>query len=93
MSIYQTYVNDFPWKTIGGAIAAMTQKPICSCIIPKPLTEGIVNYLYGKIPALCERLTYQVKQEKPTELECTICPAYWKQTTINNNNFAQSNAC
>ncbi|GER56254.1 cyclic nucleotide-gated channel 12 [Striga asiatica] len=25
------YVNDLPWKTIGGAIAARMQKPMCSC--------------------------------------------------------------
>ena len=26
-----TYVNDFPWNTMGGAMAAIMQKPMCIC--------------------------------------------------------------
>lgn len=34
-----TYVNDFPWKMIGGAIAANMQKPMWNCNKKMSLTQ------------------------------------------------------
>lgn len=79
-----TYVNDFAWKTIGGAIAAKIQKPIWSCIMPDWSIDRKIGHLFMRSIAKTELyITYQIEQEKPAEIQGTVCPAIGNKAIFN----------
>ena len=82
-----TYVNDFPWNTMGGAMAAIMQKPMCICtkyhwkqIIwcvwelrsDNSWSSSIQMSYDCQIKYLAR--SYQVTEEKPSETESTVSP-------------------